>query len=127
MKCGAMPPKGVKIACRWRDIRTGVGCPNYAETKDGLCSTHKPTYAERKAAGQRTGSTWEWRKKRQQVWIRQHGRCAECDIPLAAPGADGPGVAWELHHVDGNPKNDDLSNLVALSRECHVKTFKRRP
>lgn len=28
---------------------------------------------------------------------------------------------YEIHHIDGNRKNNDVSNLVALSHEDHLK------
>lgn len=28
---------------------------------------------------------------------------------------------YEIHHIDGNRKNNDISNLIAISHEDHVK------
>lgn len=37
-------------------------------------------------------------------------------------GTDEP---LEVHHIDGNPFNNDLSNLVAVCHDCHVQKHRR--
>jgi len=32
---------------------------------------------------------------------------------------DDQGVSYDIHHIDGNPMNNDISNLVAVSRQEH--------
>lgn len=32
---------------------------------------------------------------------------------------------YEIHHIDGDRKNNDISNLVALSHEDHIKMHKQ--
>jgi len=49
-------------------------------------------------------------------WIslkRQKGRCAECGLHFH------PDDIVEIHHQDGNPKNNRLDNLVAIHLHCH--------
>ena len=37
----------------------------------------------------------------------------------------GAGYGWELHHKDGNPQNDDINNLVYLSKEEHREVHRK--
>ena len=37
-------------------------------------------------------------------------------------GADSP---LDVHHVDGNPTNEDLENLVVLCKSCHRKVHNK--
>jgi 5-methylcytosine-specific restriction endonuclease McrA len=30
-----------------------------------------------------------------------------------------------VHHIDGNPRNNEISNLVLLCPECHLKVIDR--
>lgn len=30
----------------------------------------------------------------------------------------------DVHHIDGNPRNNDLSNLQRLCRSCHIKAHR---
>ena len=30
---------------------------------------------------------------------------------------------WDVHHLDHNPMNNDLSNLVCLPRRCHMHKY----
>ncbi len=32
----------------------------------------------------------------------------------------------EIHHVDGNPSNDSIDNLIPLCKRCHVKIHGKR-
>jgi len=52
--------------------------------------------------------------KRSQVLIRARGRCEKC-------GKDLQGIHPPVHHKDGDPSNNDLSNLIALCPNCHSK------
>ena len=35
---------------------------------------------------------------------------------------DSDGRSYEIHHIDGNNKNDDLKNLRLLCPNCHSQT-----
>ena len=45
------------------------------------------------------------------IWEEHNG-----PIPL-----DENGVSYQIHHIDGNPQNNDISNLQCLSVEEHYK------
>jgi 5-methylcytosine-specific restriction endonuclease McrA len=53
--------------------------------------------------------------------LRSMGKCERCGNSLK-------NVTPHLHHKDGNPQNNKLSNLQVLCPNCHsnTKTFKRR-
>lgn len=46
-----------------------------------------------------------------QIWISHHG-----EIPV-----DDQGRSYHIHHLDGNPLNNDISNLICLSPEDHYE------
>lgn len=57
--------------------------------------------------GLRHGSPPGWRQLRQTIIERDNGRCVYC----------GSTTNLEVHHIDGNPKNDDPSNLETRCRK----------
>lgn len=59
-----------------------------------------------------------WHKLRN-VKLRQDPLCAEC----ARQGKEV--AATEVHHIDGNQRNNDYCNLESLCRSCHEKTKRR--
>ncbi len=52
--------------------------------------------------------------ERTKVLIRARGRCERCNHPL-------DDVKPHIHHKDGNPKNNKLSNLKVMCPNCHSK------
>ncbi len=53
--------------------------------------------------------------QKEQVRIRQDGKCAKCQKP--------PPARWEYHHMDGNSSNNSLENCEGLCPNCFsVKT-----
>jgi len=53
--------------------------------------------------------------QKEQVRIRQDGKCAKCQKP--------PPARWEYHHMDGDTSNNSLDNCEGLCPNCHsVKT-----
>ena len=53
--------------------------------------------------------------EKEQVRIRQDGKCAKCQKP--------PPARWEYHHMDGDTSNNSLDNCEGLCPNCHsVKT-----
>ena len=50
-------------------------------------------------------------KHYRQIWIDHNG-----PIPL-----DENGVTYDIHHIDGNRKNNNICNLIALSLKDHYK------
>jgi len=57
-------------------------------------------------------------------WKIAGGVCEQCRKPLNwnDRGKFGQGT-WEAHHIDGNPKNDSLSNCEIICWSCHETTF----
>ncbi|MCK4395289.1 MAG: hypothetical protein KAW56_14310 [Candidatus Marinimicrobia bacterium] len=57
---------------------------------------------------------------------RQSSRCAPCG-KILTKGNFGKGTkgAWEAHHIDGDPDNNNLANYACLCinppEECHKK------
>jgi 5-methylcytosine-specific restriction endonuclease McrA len=67
----------------------------------------------RQQRGQRTGSTTAWRRLRAQVIARDDGHCRY-------PGCIET-TGLEVHHVNGNPRDDRPANLVTLCHDHHVQ------
>jgi 5-methylcytosine-specific restriction endonuclease McrA len=58
----------------------------------------------------RRGTTTRWRELRKLVMRRDGFACKDCgrrDVQL------------EVHHVDGDARNDQVGNLVTLCSDCH--------
>lgn len=53
----------------------------------------------------------KWMKKRAAMMRRAGWMCEGC----------GERIADEVHHVDGNVRNNQFENLRALCRPCHVR------
>jgi predicted restriction endonuclease len=68
------------------------------------CPAHRPQQDRTRG--------WALRQLRRQVFAVYGERCARC-------GAEG--VAIEVHHIDGDYRNDDLSNLEPLCFPCHPR------
>ena len=58
----------------------------------------------------------EWTEvKKEQVRIRQDGKCAKCQKP--------PPARWEYYHIDGDRTNNSLDNCEGLCPNCYsIKT-----
>jgi 5-methylcytosine-specific restriction endonuclease McrA len=85
------------------------GCPELTPTT--YCPAHTEQPAQRKdrgLTGQR-GSTRRWRKTRAKRIAIDSGRCTEC----------GSTEFLHVHHVDGDPTDDRMSNLRTLCEDCH--------
>jgi len=50
-------------------------------------------------------------------------KCSECGIENIYNGKE---IILELHHIDGNHKNNELSNLTFLCPNCHSQTHNFR-
>lgn len=72
----------------------------------------KRRYRTEKAKRARTGS---WHRIRTQVKERDGYRCRACGRSQVVDG-----VRLEVHHIDGDPTNHALDNLVTLCHDCHV-------
>ena len=83
-------------------------CP--ALTTGSRCAVHQREWQRRQyRLGQARGTPWAWKKLRQQVLERDGGRCVRCGTPWAL----------QVHHVNGNKRDDRIENLVALCPRCH--------
>jgi hypothetical protein len=45
--------------------------------------------------------------------VKRRGVCEDCGLAELFPGM------FDCHHVDGNPRNNDLENLRFLCPSCH--------
>jgi Zn finger protein HypA/HybF involved in hydrogenase expression len=50
-------------------------------------------------------------------------KCVKCNL---GPDWQGEGITLELHHIDGDIKNNELSNLEILCPNCHSQTKNHR-
>lgn len=91
-------------------------CPEYALPGKSRCAVHHREFEagrwDQGATGRR-GTRPGWQKKRKAAFQRQHGRCGVC-WELLEPG-------FEVHHRDGNARNDSDENLIAVHPGCHPK------
>lgn len=88
-------------------------------TEGSRCRRHEKENLERRRADPdltgRRATTPEWRRLRRAVNRRFHFACAEC-------GSRGTALApVEVHHIDGNARNNVFENLITLCQECHRK------
>jgi 5-methylcytosine-specific restriction endonuclease McrA len=66
---------------------------------------------------ERKGSSGDWKTRRAMILRRDHYRCAIC----RAPGPQRGGTAeLEVHHRDGNWRNNEPWNLITLCHNCHA-------
>lgn len=63
----------------------------------------------------KTGTSW-MAIHRQARLLLPNGCCEIC----------GSNRNVDVHHKDGNPQNNDLTNLQRLCRSCHIKAHKRQ-
>ena len=53
------------------------------------------------------------------VLLRSKGKCEICGLDFEKEG-----VKAHIHHIDGNPKHNVLSNLIVVCPNCHSKLHK---
>lgn len=63
--------------------------------------------------------TWKAAWIYEYVIKRAGGVCEECKLNMRLPDGRGP---YEIHHIDGNRKNNSVTNLQYLCLICHWKT-----
>ncbi len=56
----------------------------------------------------------EWKIISGKIRVRYHHRCQRCFTHSK------PKYILTVHHLDLNPKNNNLSNLVLLCQKCHL-------
>jgi 5-methylcytosine-specific restriction endonuclease McrA len=83
-------------------------CPHCRKlVADGDLKVHLQLHSD--ARRERKGSSGSWKTTRQRILFRDEFRCAQCQST----------EELEVHHIDGNWRNDDPKNLVTLCATCH--------
>lgn len=89
------------------------GCPALVETPARYCQAHvgeeDAQDRDRRGGSAERGYTYQWRKIRL-IKLRQNPICETTNCGHAAN---------EVHHQDGNPRNNTPENLKALCKPCH--------
>lgn len=99
-------------------------CPKTTRNPSGYCEICEPEamlkrklqeQARDQARGSSTerGYDREWRRIRRDVLRRAGGLCEDCF------GRGLYTAAVEVHHKDGDSRNNNYSNLAPLCKECH--------
>ena len=95
------------------------GCPAY--TTATRCETHQTEFEARRRADPtvtgRRGSSPQWKRLRLEALTRDLFSCRICGVSDALLRL--AGRALEVHHIDGNANNNDLSNLMSRCPDCH--------
>ena len=95
---------------RYTYIRTCKKCGEEFKTNNPLQRLHPECKAKRQKRGR------EFHKKRIDVLIRDNQTCQHCGFDFKQ---DGDSIKIHAHHIDGNPNNNDINNLVILCAKCH--------
>lgn len=61
-------------------------------------------------------------RQRTELIERDGNRCSNSECPSPEPMWAGKPLTLQIEHIDGNRKNNDLSNLVLLCPNCHTQT-----
>ena len=54
--------------------------------------------------------------QRQRIYTRDGGRCRNCNVRVGNGPRD---FAWEIHHIDGDPRHTYDENLEVRCIGCH--------
>jgi RNA-directed DNA polymerase len=78
------------------------------------------TYFEARS-GHSMEEALQGRRKLEQLWMEQHGRCPRCDQQFAKA------TGWNLHHLHWRVKGgtEASANLVLLHPNCHCQVHSR--
>ena len=89
-------------------------CPEYALPGKSRCAVHQREWDkgrwDRGGTGQRGSQHQPSQHLRRRVWVEQSERCADCSRPVKE---------FELHHIDGDARNNSQRNLRGLCPPCH--------
>ncbi len=98
-------------------IQTNTGRTHF---KKGLCSgKNSPNWKGGKSF-EEYGSDFDSNLK-EKVRFRDQYKCLICGCSQLENGRQ-----LDCHHIDYNKKNNNINNLVALCKSCHMKTNNRR-
>ena len=89
------------------------GCPHLVNNTTGYCPVHSKQADIRGSAAER-GYDNTWAKIRRQ-FLMANPLCSVCQQ------AGRTQIAEVVHHINRNPKDCDVSNLVGLCVDCHAK------
>ena len=65
----------------------------------------------------RVDGTFRRRRYSREMILVEQGRQCRCGAPIELGAGE---LAFQIHHIDHDPGNDDRSNLVALCGACHT-------
>ena len=91
-------------------IRTCKKCGEEFKTNNPVQRLHLKCKAKRQKRGK------GFSQKRIEVLIRDNQVCQHCGFDFKEGGES---VQKHTHHIDKNPLNNDINNLVILCAKCH--------
>lgn len=111
----------LEVIMSTRSKRPCRRCNRLTNNSSGLCDGHeaieqqqRKQYDRERGTAHARGYTATWRKVRQSV-LREEPLCRECKKNgILTPATD-------VHHDDGNPRNNSRVNLIPLCHSCHSK------
>lgn len=92
----------------------------YSHKKEQLCAYHYGLVILKKRIGKlrspykNDGGKWGYKDYRRYIILRKR-TCESC----GANGKKIKSINLHIHHIDGNPRNPDPSNLQTLCSRCH--------
>lgn len=95
-------------------------CPN-TTSRGGYCEKCRPPRREsnrKRPSAARRGYGRKWRESTRRNKLAKDPLCERCSAPEA------PVEAEEVHHKDGNPRNNRWENLESLCKSCHSRETK---
>lgn len=96
---------------RYTYIRICRKCGGEFKTNNPLQQLHKECRAKQIKRNQK-----EFNKNRIKVWIRDKQVCQHCGFDFKEGGKSNQ---KHVHHIDKNPQNNNINNLVLLCAKCH--------
>lgn len=113
--------KGRKPYEMTEDIKNKISKKLAMGYSEGLLKARKGPESNLWAGGVwNSGYSVDWTQTlRRAIRERDMYTCQICHIPQGD-------MSLDIHHIDYDKKNSDISNLISLCRVCHIKTnFKR--
>ena len=87
-------------------------CPNLVEATERYCTKHKRQASKLRGSAHKQGYGSNWRKVRRMI-LNQEPLCRRCKAKGITV------LAFMVHHIDGNNKNNVRENLEPLCDSCH--------
>ena len=93
-------------------------CPAPAEAGQQTCAAHAGEAGRLARDPRRAGyRDPAYLRARRAALKRAGGKCEACGRPLGRRADGRP--AFQAHHVDGDPRHNDPSNLLVCCSRCH--------